>query len=497
MSIFLRIWLAFAIVLLVGSYFTLSAMQNQIKPSVRQVVEEILADNANIIATLIAADVANGQVQTPEFQQKMQQILSRKLDAKIWNQQKDSISQQLYITNSKGIVLYDSQGLTVGHDYSRWNDVYLTLRGHYGVRSTRTNPNDASTSTMYVAAPILWQGQLIGVLSLAKPGISVQPYIDRAQHEMMFRALWIVLLSLIVSGGVAWWLRHGIEQVRRYALAFTPRSATESHPQDSGYTSSKPAKPLRFWIARELNDLTKTIDDMREALAGKAYVENYVHTLTHELKSPLTAIAASAELLQDDLPTADRLRFAENIHEQTERLQLLIERLLLLTRLEKQQDHLEQPLDRESVLLIEQFKQLLHERSALIQTRQLLITLDIPNNTTLNAEPFWLGQALGNLLDNAIDFTPQGGRIHISVTLATAQDPHLRIQIQNNGQAIPDYALPQVFDRYFSLPRPGSGRKSTGIGLTLVREVMALHHGYAQIENIADGVLISLYFKQN
>jgi two-component system sensor histidine kinase CreC len=73
MSIFLRIWFAFAIVLLVGSYFTLSTMQNQIKPSVRQVVEETLADNANIIACLIAPEVVTQKIETPDFQNKKSQ----------------------------------------------------------------------------------------------------------------------------------------------------------------------------------------------------------------------------------------------------------------------------------------------------------------------------------------------------------------------------------------------------------------------------------------
>ena len=76
---------------------------------------------------------------------------------------------------------------------------------------------------------------------------------------------------------------------------------------------------------------------MRQQLEGKEYVENYVHTLTHELKSPLTAIQASAELLQDELPTEDRLRFCDNIQQQTDKLKRLIEHLLLLARLEKQQ----------------------------------------------------------------------------------------------------------------------------------------------------------------
>ncbi len=495
MSIFLRIWFAFAIVLLVASYFTLNALQNQIRPSVRQVVEETLADNANIIASLITPDVVNRKVQTPEFNQKIIEILHRKLGAKIWSQQKDTVSEQLYITDAKGIVLYDSQGLGTGQDYSRWNDVYLTLHGHYGVRSTRSDPNDSSTSTMYVAAPIVSDGKLIGVLSLVKPGVSVQSYIDMARREMMIRALWIVLLTLIVSGLVAWWLRHGIEQVRRYALRLT------SHSVLDGQGSVQ--KPLRFWAARELNDLTQTIDQMRETIAGKAYVENYVHTLTHELKSPLTAIAASAELLQDELPSEDRLRFACNIQEQTQRLQSLIERLLLLARLEKQQDHTALKLETKTISIARNLNDLLHERSALLQTRELRVEMNISPELTVQAEPFWFNQALGNVLDNAIDFTSLGGCITIHGAMIEIQDIkkkqkpesyHVQIQIENDGPEIPDYALPQVFDRYFSLPRPESGRKSTGIGLTLVREVMVLHHGRVYVENVDHGVKVSLIF---
>ena len=98
------------------------------------------------------------------------------------------------------------------------------------------------------------------------------------------------------------------------------------------------------------------------------------------------------------------------------------------------------------------------------------------------------------------NFTPQGGCIRIGCFELLNDGDHLRpkneilIQVENEGEAIPDYALPQIFDRYFSLPRPNSGRKSTGIGLTLVREVMALHQGHVRVENIQDGVRVSLIF---
>ncbi len=497
MSIFLRIWLAFAIVLLAGSYFTFSAMQNQIKPSVRQVVEETLADNANIIASLIAEDVANGQVQTPAFGQKIREIQQRKLGANIWHQHKDHINQQFYITDNHGIVIYDSQGLAVGQDYSRWNDVYLTLHGRYGVRATRTDPEDYSTSTMYVAAPILWHGQLIGVVTLSKPGISVQPYINATHHEMLVRALWIVLISLACAALIAWWLRHGIDQVRRYAVAMTPqehqdRTASTVQGKDNTTLPIKPAKPLRFWVASELNELTQAIDRMQVALTDQAYVEHYVHTLTHELKSPLSAITASAELLQDELPADDRLRFARNIQEQTIRLQHLVERLLLLAQLEKRNAPMA-GLEKQPLPLLALCQRLLAARHAPIQSRQIHISLEVPADLLVQAEPFWLAQAIGNVLDNAIDFTPEGRHIVIRGLPADGTDP-IRLQIENEGEPIPEYALPQVFDRYFSLPRPHTQQKSTGIGLTLVREVMALHQGHVTIDNLPQGVQVTLSF---
>ena len=71
--------------------------------------------------------------------------------------------------------MLDSSGVAVGQDYSRWNDVYLTLRGEYGARSSRSDPDDANSSVMHVGAPIRDNGKLIGVVTVAKPNSSLQP----------------------------------------------------------------------------------------------------------------------------------------------------------------------------------------------------------------------------------------------------------------------------------------------------------------------------------
>jgi two-component system sensor histidine kinase CreC len=216
-------------------------------------------------------------------------------------------------------------------------------------------------------------------------------------------------------------------------------------------------------------------------------VEQYVHTLTHELKSPLTAITASAELLQDELPPEDQRRFAQNIGQQTERLLQLVERLLLLARLEKRHDEFE----KQTIDLVELVDTAIEQRQSVLTNKQIQIDNQLPSHLSIQAEPFWLAHAVGNVLDNAIDFSLPDHTITLRLL---EQSPKITLCIRNVGAQIPDYALPQVFDRYYSLPRPATGRKSTGIGLTLVKEVMERHQGRAQIENTSDGVQVILTF---
>lgn len=465
MSIFIRIWFFFGLIILLGLWFMSYTFNQQVKPNVRQVVEDTLAENANIIAILIAEDVYKNTVSTPQFDEKIQNALHRKLNAKIWQHNKNDINQQIYITDNKGVVIYDSQGLATGQDYSQWNDVYLTLRGKYGVRSTRNNPYDSNSSTMFIAAPIYYQvdhqSKLIGVVSIGKPNSSVQPYIQRAESQLFRQAIWITLLSLFLASLVAYWLKHSIDRVRKYAQSLAPVNQTP-------YFSS----------AKELNQVVQAVENMREKLEDRAYVEHYVNTLTHELKSPLTAIQASAELLKEDLPPDDQQQFIAHIHTQSQRLRSLIDRMLLLTRLEKSKHQLEiQPFN-----LSELIQQVLDQHASQIQTKKIQCLLEIETDCIIAADRFWIQQIITNILDNALDFSADSAKMLIQ--LHRQPNQHIELRIFNEGEWIPDYALTQIFDTYFSLPRPISQQRSSGIGLSIVKQVIEQHHGYIQIQNI-------------
>jgi len=201
-----------------------------------------------------------------------------------------------------------------------------------------------------------------------------------------------------------------------------------------------------------------------------------MHTLAHELKSPIAAIQGSAELLREDLPAADRSRFLANIIEQNARQKQLIDKLLALIKVEKQQSLVAA----QSIELNELLDQVALDYAEKIQAKQIQLTLDT-TPLTIQGDQLLLRQALGNLLDNAIAFSPASSAIHIEIN-QHVENATVEIKISDHGAGIPDYAIDKIFERFYSLARPDAA-KSTGLGLPFVREVAALHGGEIHLEN--------------
>ncbi|MFJ3051720.1 two-component system sensor histidine kinase CreC [Pseudomonas nitroreducens] len=467
MRLSLRIFLVYFFFVGLTGWFVLRTVMDEIRPGVRQSSEETLVDTANLLAEILQADVKRGTLDQSRLPEMLRAYGARSPQADIWGVNKTAVNHRIYVTDARGIVLLDSLGQAVGQDYSRWNDVYLTLRGQYGARSSRESADDPESSVMYVAAPIRDGEKIIGVVSVSKPNRTLQPYIDRSQRRLAWLGAGLIVLGLLVGAGLSWWLSRSLDRLTRYAQAVSEGRRAE----------------LPRYRGGEMAQLAGAVERMRVQLEGKDYVERYVHTLTHELKSPLAAIRGAAELLEGEMPAEQRARFVGNIAGESERLQQLIERLLNLAQVEQRQG-LE---ERVPVALHELASELIDERMARVQGVRLENA--IPSQATVHGERFLLRQALGNLLDNALDFTPAGGVIRFD---AQPEGEGWRVELFNQGEAIPEFALPRLTERFYSLPRPASGRKSTGLGLNFVAEVATLHGGELSVENVDGGVRASL-----
>ncbi|NQD36393.1 two-component system sensor histidine kinase CreC [Permianibacter sp. IMCC34836] len=472
MKLGLRLFLGYFLIVGLTAWLSLKLVLDELKPVVRQVSEENLVELAQTLALVVQPSMQRGDLVGSDIARQLQTLAQTRLDATIWRQHKTRLALRIYITDANGIVLIDSSGEAVGKDFSRWNDVFLTLRGEYGVRSSRLTPDDEQSTVMHVAAPIRDGDKIIGVLTVALPNQSTQPYIDAARATLLRYGVVLLGFSLLIGVGFTSWLIWSLRQVSHYALAVS---------------DNQKLQPPQFARGTELEKLTDALETMRSKLEGKDYVEQYVHTLTHELKSPLAAIQAATELLADaQMPADKRQQFLRSIHEQSERLHQLIQRLLELAKLEQRRalEH------RETLPVSVLVEAAIGQLTALLSAKQLHWQLTGAPTLAISGERFLLEQALVNVLDNAIAFADIGSTVCIDAQQTASG---LVIDVRNDGPPIPDYALPRLGERFYSLPRP-DGRKGSGLGLRFAREVMTLHGGQLTVQNHATGVLVSLRF---
>lgn len=456
-SIFVRIWLTFLLITLLSSLLALYYVQKTVRPSAKRVVEDSLVDTSRLLADMVADDVA--QLSKDELNQLLNQKLAHtftKSDVKLWYHQKQNSTYHLYITNPQGIVIYDSRGADVGADFSRWNDVYLTLQGKYGARSTDIN----GSSVMYVASPIMSGAKMVGVLSVGKPTQTLVPYLNKSTDEIVKIILTIMGVTLITATLMAWWLRSSIHSVNRYT-------------KDLASTA-----PPHFYLGRELNELMASIHAMKDTIENKAYVSEYVHTLTHELKSPLTAIRASGEILMDDLTGDERRQFTGIILSQADKMTDLVDKLLTLAKIEQPTFKLSQ----KTLALDDIIQNCLDQQSANIKKLSKTIVFR-PSALRVYADEFWLRQAIQNIIDNAIYY----GKTFIKIETNQSDDGVL-IVISNDSDTLKSFVVDRAFERYFSM---GSSqhKKGTGLGLTLAKQVIELHGGTISFAQDASNVV--------
>lgn len=473
MKISLKIFLGYFVVVGLAAWFVLYIFVDEVKPGVRQAMEDSLVDTANVLAELATNDVKQGIITSGPFAQGLKQYQARASKANIWGIKKQAADYRVYITDTNGIVIFDSANIALGQDYSQWNDVYLTLRGKYGVRSSPVIPGDKEHDTiMYIAAPILDDNSIIGSLTIAKPNRTLLPFIERAQTKILRWGALLFILSIVIGMLFTWRFTRAIHRLRDYAIAVSQGKKAENPSSNND----------------ELAQLAHAMQTMRSELDGKQHVQDAMHQLTHELKSPITAIQAASELITPSMPAKDQRHFLDNIQTQAKRLQHMIQNILGLVALEHQQQLMHNASLNMSALLREQITAV--QDKATKRSIQILLSSD--ENHMVTGDAFLLGQAINNLLENALDFSPDKSTINVS--LSKSQDKTI-CQIQDQGAGIPDFATEKIFDKFYSLPRPdfslNSGQKSTGLGLNFVREVMLLHDGNVTVKNSKGGGVIS------
>jgi len=209
---------------------------------------------------------------------------------------------------------------------------------------------------------------------------------------------------------------------------------------------------------------------------------DFVANVSHDLKTPLTAISGWSQALLDGAAgaPADRQRAAETIYDEAGRMSRMVNQLLDLARIESGQLQVTRRIVDLSQVMTDVHRSQLPRARA----RGIELTLDAPVAPPLLGDTDRLVQVFDNLVDNALTYTPAGGRVHLAVR---AGEGYVEGIVSDTGAGIPADELPRVFERFYRLEksraRGEDGRRGAGLGLAIVHELVVAHGGTVSVSS--------------
>jgi len=411
----------------------------------------------------------------------------------------------IYITDKDGFLILDSRGLALGTDMKSHSVVGSALLGHQGITRISTEP---------VSGP--WKARGINIEYFIKPEflhvsssiydnrqevqgvlVIVAPMLDLMDRTRLWRFIFYIFLLALFFGALgSYRISRNIRRVEKYTKELF-----------KGEDVSIPNVNVQF------NKLAVAIEQARSDVELKDDVEEYIETLAHELRTPITGIRLTAENLlipmsienylleeKDDKKRKvltkeikKRREFIRNILDSNKQMDSLVSRLLALSRIERR-DKLTDTEKLKILPIIENVLKVYGTHNRLIVSKNITINIDgVDKKSTVFAEKILLEQALGNILKNALDFSPKGGTITIK---ASESNTAVSIVVLDEGPGIPPHVSSKLFTRFFSVARPDTGRRGTGLGLRFVRKIMQLHGGDITLKNrlLQDGAEAKLRF---
>ena len=233
----------------------------------------------------------------------------------------------------------------------------------------------------------------------------------------------------------------------------------------------------------ELSALTENFNEMASELEGMDYLRrDFMSNVSHELKTPIAAIAGFAELLENpDLSPEERAEYAELTREQALRLSTLCENMLNMSRLSNQ----EIVVRHEEIRLDEQLRKVVIALLEKWSDRDVEFDLKLPEMTVIT-DPGLLEQVWTNLLDNAIKYSPDGSTIHVTCRepMGKGQEVgHVKVYIRDEGIGIPSEKLPKIFDQFYQCEE---SHKQTGhgLGLAITKRIVELLHASIDVQSV-------------
>jgi len=234
---------------------------------------------------------------------------------------------------------------------------------------------------------------------------------------------------------------------------------------------------VRVETQDEVGELARTFNNMAEELGQAEQLRrNLVADVAHELRTPMSNIQGFVESLQDGVMKADQ-RTLESMHEEVLLLSHLVDDLQELALTEAGQ----LKLDVQQLDLSEVARRAVAAARPRAEAKKVHLEADLPPSVVVRGDERRLAQVLGNLLANAINYTPAGGRVGISMA---SKGGEVEIRVTDTGVGIPPDELPHIFERFYRVDKSRSrATGGVGLGLTIARRLVEAHGGRIAVQS--------------
>ncbi len=297
-------------------------------------------------------------------------------------------------------------------------------------------------------------------------GPSEERFLEAVNTSMWIAALVVVIIAVLASLIFASRITSPVKQLTKAARKIAAGEFDQRIPVKSN---------------DEIGEMAKTFNSMAETLEKNEKLNRQLYAgIAHELKTPLTLIQGNLEAILDGIVKPNPKQIAA-LHTETMLLNRLVNDLRDLTLAQAGQLKLQKkPIDLNGLTrnVIESIQPMLSEKN-------IRMTVSIPSRLPqIIADPDRITQVLYNLIGNALRYTPEDGKIEVSVKISPGTASELTVYVSDTGEGIPDKDLPYVFNHFYRVDQARTRTKGgTGVGLAIVKHLVEAHNGNVGVES--------------
>ncbi|WP_031546310.1 sensor histidine kinase [Salinicoccus luteus] len=328
----------------------------------------------------------------------------------------------------------------------------------------------------YVAtdSPIIMDGKHSGHVFMFADSNHIKEIISNLTRQFLFIGLVTVILTVVTVMVLSKVITQPLVRMKHATEAMSGGNHEVALSTDRNDELGE----LATAITRLSKDLKRVKSERNEFLAS----------VSHELRTPLTYLKGYADIIsRDSQSAADRRKYIGVIQEEVDHLSGLVKTLFELAKIDQNAFVIK----KEEVAFDVLIKKVVDRVRPVIEERHIKFSYDCPDNVAIEADPERIQQVLLNILDNAIKYTPHGNHVRLEVI---PSENEIVTLVSDTGDGIAEEDLPYIFERLYRAEKSRSRTKGgSGLGLTIAKEIVALHNGRLEVESkVGEGTIFRI-----